>query len=225
MKLKLLSITTLILAGGWSLSMFTPDRPACYSELVGHPEYIWSFPNARAYPPAVGILSNARNCLSCHDNNGPWKSENGLVLDLLDKDTRTSLKLSDGRFLVEVERGKPKTILTVAGYKRGGGLPLPYRNAWLYIDPSTIGSSSLLKFPPGWEVNLPMSCRIAGDELEGFEDYHITSLPMTLLATESADSASIELQLMLTRGELSKENALSEMEANYYERKIQLRIR
>lgn len=224
MKLKLLSFT-LMLAGAWSLSIFTPERPACYSDLAGHSENTWSFPVARAYPPAVGILSNARNCLSCHDSNGPWKSEDGLVLDLLDKDTRTSLKLNDGSFLVEVERGKPKTILTVAGYSKSEGLPLPYRNAWLYIDPTTIGSSSLSKFPPGWEVNLPMSCRIAGDELKGFEDYHITSLPMTLLATETADSASIELQLMLTRGELSKENALSEMEANYFERKIQLRIR
>ncbi len=28
---------------------------------------------AFSYPPAVGLLGKAKNCLVCHVNNGPWQ--------------------------------------------------------------------------------------------------------------------------------------------------------
>ena len=37
---------------------------------------------AYAYPPAVGILSNSKNCMGCHSNNGPWKEDNKLIINI-----------------------------------------------------------------------------------------------------------------------------------------------
>src|SRR5688572_16686461 len=54
-----------------------------------------------AYPPGVGILSNSKNCMSCHVNNGPWKDNENLIIDILDKETKTSLRQPDGSFLIE----------------------------------------------------------------------------------------------------------------------------
>lgn len=73
---------------------------------------------AHAYPPAVGILSNSKNCMSCHTSNGPWKEEDKLIIDILDLETKKSLKQADGSFLIEAKRWEQKKVLTVIGGKR-----------------------------------------------------------------------------------------------------------
>lgn len=180
---------------------------------------------AHAYPPGVGILSNSKNCMSCHVNNGPWKDEHKLVIDILDRETKKSLKQPDGSFLIEVKRWEQKTVLTIIGKKRDGSVVEPYRNAWLYIDPLTIGTQSLSKFAPDWDVNLPMSCRLVGDKLPGYEDFNITSLPMTIQPLSNAKNAVLQLQVMLTRGESVKANAQEGMLGNYFEKKVVLQVK
>src|SRR3972149_5425259 len=64
---------------------------------------------AYAYPPAVGILSNSKNCLSCHVSNGQWKDDDKTIIDILDKETKKSLKQPDGSFLIETKKGEQKT--------------------------------------------------------------------------------------------------------------------
>ncbi len=180
---------------------------------------------AYAYPPAVGILSNSKNCISCHANNGPWKDESKIIIDILDRETKKSFKQPDGSFLIETKRGEQKTVLTVIGRKKDDSIATPYRNAWLYIDPSTIGTNSLSKFAPGWDVNLSISCRLVGDNLPGYEDADITSLPMTIQPTNNAEDAEIQLQVMLTKGESVKGNAQEGMLGNYFEKKVQLIVK
>lgn len=180
---------------------------------------------AYAYPPAVGILSNSKNCMSCHVNNGPWKDESKAVIDILDKETKKSFRQSDGSFLIEVKKGEQLTVLTVIGRKKDNSVPSPYRNAWLYIDPSTIGTNSLSKFAPGWDVNLPMSCRLVGDNLPEYEDANITSLPMTIQPLSNAKDAEMQLQVMLTKGESVKGNAQEGMLGNYFEKKVILKVK
>ncbi|MEK7699872.1 MAG: hypothetical protein AAB332_05660, partial [Planctomycetota bacterium] len=147
---------------------------------------------AIAYPPAVGILGNAKSCMSCHVNNGPWVDESKTIIDILDRETMKSLRQADGTFLLEVKRGQQKTVLTVIGRIKDDDTPAPYRNAWTYIDPTTIGTSSLSKFTPGWAVNLQMSCRVVGDNLPGFEGTKITSLPMTVQPLDDAKDAVLQ---------------------------------
>ena len=183
--------------------------------LVGSP--------ARAYPPAVGILAKNRSCASCHVSNGPWADEPRTVIDLLDAKTRQSLKRDDGSFRLEVPRGQSRTLLTVIGRVQGDVTP-PRRNAWLYVDPSQIESSALSKFAPGWDVNLPMSCRIAGDKLEGYEGHVVTVLPMTVRPTDAARDAELELQVMLTTGEAVKGKEREGLVSNYFVRRILLRV-
>lgn len=180
--------------------------------------------NAYAYPPAVGILTNSPNCLSCHANNGPWKDDANIIIDILDKDTKKSLKQADGTFLIEARKGEQKTMLTIIGSRKSNSIPASYRNAWLYIDPTTIDKSSLSKFAPNWDVNLPMSCRLVGDNLKGYEDANITSLPMTIQPLENAKDAEIQLQVMLTKGESIKGSAQDGISGNYFERKVKLVI-
>ena len=180
---------------------------------------------AYAYPPAVGILSNSPNCLSCHANNGPWKDDTNTIIDILDKDTKKSLKQADGTFLIEAKKGEQKTVLTVIGNRKNNSIPASYRNAWLYIDPTTIGKSSLSKFAPNWDVNLPMSCRLVGDNLQGYEDANITSLPMTIQPLENAKDAEISLQVMLTKGAAVKNNTQEGMTGSYFERKVKLVVK
>ncbi len=181
-------------------------------------------PQAHAYPPAVGILSNKKNCLECHANNGPWKDDQRTVIDILDKDTMKSLKQADGSFLIETKRGASKTLLTVIGRAKGDTAEAPYRNAWLYIDPKTIGSASLSKFAPGWDVNLPMSCRIVGDTLDRYEGATLTVLPMTIRPTDAAQDAELALQVMLTKGESVKAKRKGGMSGSYFERKVKLKV-
>ncbi len=181
-------------------------------------------PQAHAYPPAVGILSNQKNCLDCHANNGPWKDDPRTIIDILDKDTMKSLKQADSSFLIETKRGTARTLLTVIGRAKGDAVEAPYRNAWLYIDPKTIGSASLSKFAPGWDVNLPMSCRIVGDKLELYEGATLTMLPMTVRPTDAAQDAELTLQVMLTKGESVKGKPKEGMIGSYFERKVKLKV-
>ncbi len=197
-----------------------------------HPEFgkktepsSFGFNTAYAYPPAVGILSNSKNCLSCHANNGQWKDDDKTIIDILDKENKKSFRQSDGSFLIEVNRYEQKTVLTVIGRKKDNSVSVPYRNAWLYIDPVTIGINSLSKFAPGWDVNLPMSCRLVGDKLPGYEDADITSLPMTIQPLSNSRDAEIQLQVMLTKGESVKGNAQEGMKGNYFERKVKLIVK
>jgi hypothetical protein len=175
-----------------------------------------------SYPPAVGILGKSKSCMSCHVNNGQWSDEQKTVIDILDQETGKSLRQPDGTFLIEVKRGTQKTLLTVIGRWKDDTAPLPYRNAWLYIDPTMIESSSLSKFAPGWDVNLPMSCRLVGDTAPGYEDANVTSLPMTIQPLNDAKDAELELQVMLTKGESIKGKPKEGIEGNYFLRKVKL---
>ena len=135
---------------------------------------------AFAYPPAVGIVGKNRDCLSCHASNGPWRNEAGTIVDIVDAATGKSLRQADGRFLLEVERGRTRTVITQIGRKASDEVPPPLRNAWLYLDPTQLETGSLSKFAPGWNVNLPMACRIVGDELPQYPGAAMTALPMTV---------------------------------------------
>ncbi|MBI3911347.1 MAG: hypothetical protein HY320_10500 [Armatimonadetes bacterium] len=178
----------------------------------------------RAYPPAVGILGNSKTCLSCHVNNGPWTDGAKTLIDILDKESGQSLRQADGSFLIEAKRGQTRTVLTVIGRAKGDTATPPYRNAWLYIDPMQIETSSLAKFAPGWAVNLPMSCRIVGDTVKGYEGATITALPMTIRPLDDARDATIVLQVMLTRGESVKGKPKEGMLGNYFERSVRLKV-
>ena len=183
-----------------------------------------STPEALSYPPAVGILGKSKDCLSCHVNNGPWKNDEKTIIDIIVKETKQSLKQAEGSFLISVKRNQILTVLTVIGRTKGDKEEAPYRNAWLYVDPKTIGSSSLSKFAPGWDVNLPMSCRIVGDTLKGFEGAKITVLPMTIRPSDAAQDAELDLQVMLTKGESIKGNAKKGMVGSYFERVVRLKV-
>lgn len=180
---------------------------------------------AVAYPPAVGILGTSRDCLSCHVDNGPWKDENKLILDILDKDTRKSLKQEDGSFLISAKRGEAKTVLTVIGWPQDPGVTVPQRNAWIYVDPTRIADkTSLSKFAPGWSVNLNMACRIVGDSVEEYKDANVTVLPMTLRPADDARDATIEIQVMLTAGKSVKGSATKDMTGNFFRRIVRLKL-
>jgi len=177
-----------------------------------------------AYPPAVGVLGKAKSCMSCHVNNGPWTDEQKTIIDILDKETMKSVRQQDGTFLIEVKRGQQKTLLTVIGRTKDDEAPSPYRNAWIYIDPTRIETNSLSKFAPGWVVNLQMSCRVVGDNLPGFEGAKITALPMTVQPLDDAKDAELQLQVMLTKGESVKGDAKKGMLGNYFERKVHVKV-
>jgi hypothetical protein len=179
---------------------------------------------AFAYPPAVGILSKSQNCLSCHINNGKWQEGPKLVIDIVDKATGKSLAQPDGSFLLSVKRGQTATVSTVIGYQTVDTALWPTRNAWLYIDTSRITSSSLSKFPLGWEVNLPMACRLPGDKYEPKPDARLTVLPMTVRATDNAAPAVVTLQVMLTKGESVKGKPKEGMIGSYFERTVRMEV-
>ena len=183
--------------------------------LVPHP--------AATYPPGVGILGQSRSCTSCHKSDGPWSDEARTVIDVLDAKTRKSLRGGDGVFQIEVARGERRTVLTVIGRLPGDAAP-PRRYAWLYVDPAQISTSALSKFAPGWDVNLPMSCRIVGDQVEGYGGAHLTMLPMTVRPTDAAHDAELELQVMLTRGEVIKGEGEKGLVSNFLLRKVRLKV-
>jgi hypothetical protein len=179
---------------------------------------------AYAYPPGVGILSKAKNCLACHANNGPWAAEEKTIIDIIEKDSKKSFRQPDGSFLLQVKRHESLTVRTVIGYKKNDANVAPYRNGWIYVDSTTIESSSLSKFAPGWDVTLQLSCRLVGDNLQGYEDFSLTVLPMTIRPLDAARDAQLILQGMLTRGESVKGKAKEGMVGNYFERKVMLRV-
>jgi hypothetical protein len=157
-------------------------------------------------------------------SNGPWADEGRTLVDLLDAETKTSLKQADGSFLIAVGRGQARTVLSVIGRPKGEPSP-PRRNAWLYVDPTQIKTSALSKFAPGWDVNLPMSCRVVGDVIEGYEGAYVTVLPMTVRPGDAARDTELELQVMITAGESVKGKAREGLVANYLVRRILLRVR
>lgn len=178
--------------------------------------------SAQAYPPAVGILGKSPACTTCHVSNGPWTDETRTIIDIVDGNTKQSLRSEDGSFLIEVQRGDTRTILTVIGCTKECAAPL--RNGWLYVDPQQIATSGLSKFAPGWDVNLPMACRIVGDKLDAYPDAHITVLPMTVRPMDAARNAALELQVMLTKGESVKGKAKEGLVSNYFVRTVNLKV-
>lgn len=182
------------------------------------------FQKVYAYPPSVGILTKAKNCLTCHSNNGPWNNEANTIIDIIEKDSKKSFRQPDGTFLLQVKRNESLTVRTITGYKKDDKEVAPYRNGWIYIDPTTIESSSLSKFAPGWDVNLQMACRLVGDNLEGYEGFNLTMLPMTIRPSDAARDAQVTLQLMLTRGEAVKGKGKEGMIGNYFERTVTLKV-
>jgi len=180
--------------------------------------------STQAYPPAVGILGKSPNCLSCHIDNGNWVDGPNLIIDVVEKQTNKSLKRADGAFLIEATRGEDVTLMTIIGYRKEEGKAVPYRNAWLYIDSSRIDSPSLTKFPEGWEVNLPMACRLVGDKSELYPDANLTVLPMTLRPGKTAINGEVSLQVMLTRGEAIKGDAKAGMVGNFFKRTLVLKV-
>ncbi len=178
-----------------------------------------------AYPPAVGILGQSRNCLVCHADNGPWRDDSRLIIDILDQASGNSLKQKDGTFLISTKRGEAKTVLTVIGRAQGDDAPAPYRMGWLYVDPQRITEiGSLTKFARGWSVNLPMACRLVGDASKTYPGAQVTVLPMTVRPGDEAQDAEIELQVMLTKGESVKGKPQEGMLGNYFVRKVRLTV-
>jgi len=177
-----------------------------------------------AYPPAVGILGKNRSCLKCHSNNGPWTDEAQTILDIIDATSGKSLRLPGGEFLIEVKRGRTRTVITQIGRKAGDPAPPPIRNAWLYIDPEQIETDALSKFPPGWTVNLPMACRVVGDKVDQYPGAAITSLSMTIRPGDEAQDAELELHVMLTAGESAKGKPNDWLKANYLLRRVRLQV-
>lgn len=224
MKTKL----TLLLAGtvvAMLYPAFITQEQFYHEELHDRKEAKGLIDVAYAYPPAVGILSSSRNCMSCHVNNGPWSEDNKLIVDILDLETKKSMKQPDGSFVIEAERWEQKKLITVIGWLKEKAIAAPAKNAWLYIDPTTVDTPSLSKFAPSWDVNLPLSCRVVGDKLEGYENADITSLPMIIQPMSNANNAELQLQIMLTKGESVKGNAKEGMLGNYFVRKVYLKIK
>lgn len=223
MKTKIAFILVIALAS-IIFSALMQEETAYYPEFR-EPHTSFGVEEALAYPPGVGLLSSSKNCVSCHSSKGPWNEDNKLIVDILDADTKKSFKQADGSFVIETERWEQKKLLTVIGWMKDKSVSAPYRNAWLYIDPTTIGTPSLSKFAPNWDVNLPLSCRIVGDKLDGYENADITSLPMIIQPLGNAKNTELQLQIMLTKGESIKGNAQEGMLGNYFERKVFLKIK
>lgn len=179
---------------------------------------------AAAYPPAVGIVGKSRSCTKCHKSNGPWTDESKTIVDILDAKTRASLRQPDGSYLIEVERGRTRTVVTVLGRKAGDKKIRPTRNAWLYVDSAQIDTGSLSKFAPGWSVNLPLSCRIVGDKVPEYPNAATTAASMTLRPGDTAHDAELELQIMLTTGKSAKGKPNSWLKSNYLVRKVRLKV-
>lgn len=143
------------------------------------------------------------------------------IVDMIDKATGKSLRQNDGSFLVEVRRNEPKAILTVLGRRAGDETESPTRNGWLYVD---LNSPTLTKFPPGWQTNVQYGCRVVGDTMTGFEDARVTVSTMTIAADDKARNGELTLQAMVTRGSGVKGKPREGLTANYFERKLKLKI-
>lgn len=225
MKTKIIILLAGVLAVAIYPALIHRDELQPHPEFIEHSSPTGIIDAAYAYPPGVGFMSNSKNCMSCHVNNGPWSEDGKLVIDILDADTKKSLKQPDGSFVIEAERWKQKKLLTVIGWIKGESATAPAKNAWLYIDPTTIGTQSLSKFAPNWDVNIHLACRVVGDKLEGYENANITSLPMIVQPMSNATDAELQLQIMLTKGESVKDNPKAGMMGNYFERKVSLKVK
>jgi len=115
-------------------------------------------------------------------------------------------------------------VITIIGRKADDVATPPMRNAWLYVDPTQLDTGALSKFAPGWDVNLPMACRIVGDDVPEYPDAAVTALPMTVRPGDAARNAELELQIMLTTGESAKGNPDSWLLSNYLVRKLALKV-
>ena len=187
--------------------------------------WIPSPPPAWAYPPAVGILGTSRNCVACHANDGPWKDDTNLIVDLLDKETGKSLREKDGSFLISVRPETKRTVLVVLGRAKGDTASVPRRNGWIFVDLTLINREHLgPKFPAGWEVDLNLSCRLTGDSHKAYEGANISVLPMTLRPTGLAKDAELEWQILMTSGEAVKGDAQKGLVQNYFDRKVRLKV-
>lgn len=177
-----------------------------------------------AYPPGVGITSKSRSCVACHADTGPWRDDGNLVIDIVDAQSRESLCQPDGSFRISIARGQKRGVITIIGRAAADTLTPPRRNGWAYVDPTQIESTSLSKFAPGWEVDLPMSCRAVGDTIQSRAGDHITAVPMTVRPGDGARAADVELQLMLTSGESVKGKAKEGLVSNYFVRRVRLEV-
>ncbi len=187
--------------------------------------WLLSSPPALAYPPAVGILGKAHNCMACHANDGPWQEEANFIVDLLDKETGKSLREKDGSFLISAKPEQRRTVLIILGRAKGDTAPAPQRNGWIFVDPVLINRDHLgSKFAPGWEADLSMSCRLVGDTHKAYEGANITVLPMTVRPTGAAKNAEVEWQILMTGGEAVKGDAKRGLVQNYFERKVRLKV-
>jgi hypothetical protein len=180
--------------------------------------------NAIAYPPAVSIMGQADDCLTCHVNNGPWIEDDALIIDILDKETRQSLKQPDGSFLIEVSRNDNKTVLCVIGRMAKHPDPPPFRNGWIFFDPKMVDKPTLSKFLPGWEVNATYGCRLVGDKLDLYPGAALTVTSMTVKPTEKAGNGIITWMPALTAGDPPKGKPAEGMLGNFYEYQVKLRI-
>jgi len=179
-----------------------------------------------AYPPGVGVTSSSKDCLACHVNNGPWVDNDRLIVDIVDKETKVSLRQPDGTFLLPVSRGESRTVLTVLGIRSGatGDPAPPYRNGWTYVDLDQIATPTLSKFSPGWDVTLPFACRVVGDKWSADSSAQVTILPLTVQPTATALNDEVLLQAFLCAGESVKGDATKGLTGNYVERRLLLRV-
>ena len=63
------------------------------------------------------------------------------------------------------------------------------------------------------------------NQLLGYEDADITSLPMTIQPLNNARNAELQLQVMLTKGESVKGKSQEGMLGSYFERKVKLAVK
>lgn len=109
-------------------------------------------------------------------------------------------------------------------YPPGVGIVSNANNGWIYVDTATIDERSLSKFAAGWDVDLPMACRLIGERLEGYDTYNITVLPMKVQPTDAARDGKVILQGMLTKGKAVKGRGGEGMIGNYFERTVNLEV-
>jgi hypothetical protein len=177
-----------------------------------------------ASPPAVGMASNSKSCISCHANTGPWQEGASLILDILDKSTMASLRQPDGSFQINCKRGQTASVITVLGYQPQENLPVPHRNGWIFVDTTLIGTPAVSKFAAGWEADIIYGCKIVGDKSALYPDAAIATAPLTIRPLESAKDADISLQVLMTAGEAVKNKPKEGLQSNYFIRTVRLRV-
>jgi hypothetical protein len=163
--------------------------------------------------------------MACHANDGPWRDDASLIIDLVDRETGRSHRRRDGTFLTSAKPEQKRTVFIVVGRASGDSAPVPLRNGWIFVDPALINREHLgSKFAPGWEADLIMSCRLVGDTYKGYEGAKLTVLPLTLRPTGAAKDAEVEWQVLVTGGEAVKGDAKQGLVQKYFERRVRLRV-